>query len=163
MTLAQRMVVMNKGIPEQIGTPIEVFEKPASIFVASFIGSPPMNLIPVQIDDQRQVKDENGASLQIDTQLVPATLVNQKVIMGMRPEHMKLHAPGIAIDIEMVEILGSEQLIHGRHGDTAVVLRCPVGLTKDFPLQLGETVQVGPDGAHALHWFDMATGKRIED
>lgn len=163
MTLAERMVVMNKGIPEQIGTPIEVFEKPASIFVASFIGSPPMNLIPVQIDDQRQVKDENGASLQIDVKSVPAALVNRKVIMGMRPEHMKLHAPGVPIDIEMVEILGSEQLIHGRHGDTAVVLRCPVGLTKDFPLQLGETVQVGSDDAHALHWFDMETGKRIED
>ena len=162
MTLAQRMVVMNKGIPEQIGTPIEVFEKPASIFVASFIGSPPMNLVPVQIDAQRQVQDENGSALQIDTNLVPAALVNRKVIMGMRPEHMKLHAPGIPIDIEMVEILGSEQLIHGRHGDTPVVLRCPVGLTKDFPLQLGETVQVGSDGAHPLHWFDAETGKRIE-
>ncbi len=163
MTLAQRMVVMNKGIPEQIGTPIEVFEKPASIFVASFIGSPPMNLIPVHIDAQRQVKDESGAVLQIDAASVPASLANQKVIMGMRPEHMTLHAPGIPIDIEMVEILGSEQLIHGRHADTAVVLRCPVGLTKDFPLQLGETVQVGSDGVHPLHWFDAATGRRLID
>ncbi|PLC49025.1 sn-glycerol-3-phosphate ABC transporter ATP-binding protein UgpC [Pollutimonas subterranea] len=163
MTLAQRMVVMNKGIPEQIGTPIEVFEKPASIFVASFIGSPPMNLVPVHIDAQRQVKDESGAVLQIDAASVPASLANQKVIMGMRPEHMTLHAPGIPIDIEMVEILGSEQLIHGRHADTAVVLRCPVGLTKDFPLQLGETVQVGSDGVHPLHWFDAATGRRLID
>ncbi len=162
MTLAQRMVVMNKGVPEQIGTPIEVFEKPSSVFVASFIGSPPMNLVPVQIDAQRQVQDENGSALQIDASLVPAALANRKVIMGMRPEHMKLHAPGIPIDIEMVEILGSEQLIHGRHGDTPVVLRCPVGLTKDFPLQLEETVQVGSDGAHPLHWFDVETGKRIE-
>lgn len=162
MTLAQRMVVMNKGIPEQIGTPVEVFEKPASVFVASFIGSPPMNLVPVQIDAQRQVKDESGAPLQIDADQVPAALANQKVIMGMRPEHMKLHAPGIPIHIEMVEILGSEQLIHGRHGDTAVVLRCPVGLTRDFPLQLGETVQVGTDEVHPLHWFNAETGKRIE-
>lgn len=163
MTLAQRMVVMNKGIPEQIGTPIEVFEKPASIFVASFIGSPPMNLIPVNIDEQCQVKDDNGALIQIDAALVPPALANQKVIMGMRPEHMKLHGAGIAIDIEMVEILGSEQLIHGRHGDTAVVLRCPVGLTKEFPLQLGETVQVGTDGVHPLHWFNAETGRRIAD
>ncbi len=163
MTLAQRMVVMNKGVSEQIGTPIEVFEKPASIFVASFIGSPPMNLIPVQIDDMRQVKDERGAALQIDADLVPAALANRKVIMGMRPEHMALHAPGLPLDVEMVEILGSEQLIHGRHGDTPVVLRCPVGLTKDFPLRLGETVQAGSDGVHALHWFDAETGKRIDD
>ncbi len=163
MTLAQRMVVMNKGMAEQVGTPIEVFEKPASIFVASFIGSPPMNLIPVRINDQRQVQDESGAALQIDADAVPAALANRKVIMGMRPEHMRLHAAGIPIDIEMVEILGSEQLIHGRHGDTAVVLRCPVGLTKDFPLQLGETVQAGSDGIHPLHWFDADTGKRIAD
>ncbi|PLC54344.1 sn-glycerol-3-phosphate ABC transporter ATP-binding protein UgpC [Pollutimonas nitritireducens] len=163
MTLAQRMVVMNKGVSEQIGTPIEVFEKPASIFVASFIGSPPMNLIPVHVDEHCHVKDENGALLQIDAASVPAALANQKVIMGMRPEHMKLHAPGMAINVEMVEILGSEQLIHGRHGDTPIVLRCPVGLTKDFPLQLDETVQVGSDGVHPLHWFDMTTGRRIVD
>ncbi|RTZ48187.1 sn-glycerol-3-phosphate import ATP-binding protein UgpC [Candidimonas sp. SYP-B2681] len=163
MTLAQRMVVMNKGNAEQIGTPIEVFEKPASIFVASFIGSPPMNLLRVQIDENRQVKGMDGSALQIDAKLIPPALVNQEVIMGVRPEHMKLHAPGIAIDIEMVEILGSEQLIHGRHGDAPVVLRCPVGLTKDFPLQLGETVQVGSDDIHPLHWFDAVTGRRLFD
>src|SRR3546814_19989884 len=89
------MVVMNKGVPEQIGTPIEVFEKPASLFVASFIGSPPMNLIPVVVDGDRQVKDEDGAVLQFDPALVPAKLANRKVIMGLRPEHIKLHASGI--------------------------------------------------------------------
>jgi sn-glycerol 3-phosphate transport system ATP-binding protein len=163
MTLAQRMVVMNKGVSEQIGTPIEVFEKPASIFVAGFIGSPPMNLIPVQIDAQRQVLDERNVALQIDPSAVPAAVANRDVYMGMRPEHMRLHAPGVPIDIEMVEILGSEQLIHGRHGDTLIVMRCPVALTKEHPLQRGETVQVGIDGVHPLHWFDRKTGKRIGD
>src|SRR5690606_7429856 len=57
MTLAHRMVVMNQGVPEQIGTPQEVFARPASTFVASFIGSPPMNLIPVRIDTLRRVRD----------------------------------------------------------------------------------------------------------
>ncbi|AEC19722.1 glycerol-3-phosphate transporter ATP-binding subunit [Pusillimonas sp. T7-7] len=163
MTLAQRMVVMNKGVPEQIGTPAQVFEKPASTFVASFIGSPPMNLIPVQVDEQRQVHDEDGVPLQIAPNAVPAALVNRKTIMGIRPEHMQLHASGIQVDVEMVEILGSEQLIHGRRGDTPIILRCPVGLTKDYPLQIGEAVQVGSDGVHPLHWFDPSTGKRIED
>ncbi|NYT57806.1 sn-glycerol-3-phosphate import ATP-binding protein UgpC [Alcaligenaceae bacterium] len=163
MTLAQRMVVMNKGIPEQIGTPAQVFDKPASTFVASFIGSPPMNLIPVQINDQRQVHDENGALLQFDTASVPGALCNRKAIMGIRPEHMKLHASGLKVEVEMVEILGSEQLIHGRLGDTPVILRCSVGVTKDYPLQIGEAVQLGSDGEHPLHWFDPETGKRIED
>ena len=163
MTLAQRMVVMNKGVAEQIGTPIQVFEKPASIFVASFIGSPPMNLIPVNIDEQRQVKHADGAEIQIDTAFVPASLANRKVIMGMRPEHMHLHAAGLPVDIEMVEILGSEQLVHVRHHDTQLIVRCPVSLTKEHPLQAGEAIQIGPDGKHALHWFDIETGKRIED
>ncbi len=163
MTLAQRMVVMNKGVPEQIGTPIEVFERPASIFVAGFIGAPPMNLLHVQVDANRQLHDEHGAILDFQPDTIPAELVNQSVILGMRPEHMRLHAPGIPIDVEMVEILGSEQLIHGRHGDMPVVLRCPVGLTKEHPLQLGESVLVGPDGVHPLHWFDNKTGRRIVD
>ncbi|HWK70263.1 sn-glycerol-3-phosphate import ATP-binding protein UgpC [Pollutimonas sp. M17] len=163
MTLAERMVVMNKGVPEQIGTPVEVFEKPASVFVASFIGSPPMNLIPVFVDANRQVRDEDGVALQFDPALVPASVANRKVIMGMRPEHIKLHANGIPMHVEMVEILGSEQLIHGRHGDTPIVLRCPVGLTKDYPVQIGEAVQVGNDWDHPLHWFDPETGKRIDD
>lgn len=163
MTLAQRMVVMNKGMVEQIGTPIDVFEKPASIFVAGFIGSPPMNLIPVQINAQRQVLDEKGVVLQIDPKQVPQALINRQVFMGMRPEHMRLHAEGVPILIEMVEILGSEQLVHGRHADTPVVLRCPIDLTRHYPLEVGETIQAGSDGVHPLHWFDHASGRRIND
>jgi sn-glycerol 3-phosphate transport system ATP-binding protein len=162
MTLAQRMVVMNKGVVEQIGTPVEVFERPASIFVASVIGSPPMNLLPVQIDAQRRVLDENGTLLDFEPSVVPAFLAERKVVMGLRPEHMTLHAQGVPLTVEMVEILGSEQLIHGRHGDTPIVLRCPVGLTRDYPLQPGEAVQVGTDATHAPHWFDPTTGKRLE-
>src|SRR5690606_638088 len=116
MTLAQRMVVMNKGVPEQIGTPAQVFDKPASTFVASFIGSPPMNLIPVQVNAQRQVHDAEGVLLQFDPNTVPAALANRKAIMGIRPEHMRLHGSGLQMNVEMVEILGSEQLIHGRRG-----------------------------------------------
>ncbi|TAM22216.1 MAG: sn-glycerol-3-phosphate import ATP-binding protein UgpC [Candidimonas sp.] len=163
MTLAQRMMVMNKGIPEQIGTPVEVFEKPASIFVASFIGAPPMNLVPVQVDEQRQVKGGNGAVLDIDPETIPASLAGRNVIMGIRPEYMHLHASGIAVEVEMVEILGSEQLIHGLHGDTRLVLRCPVSFTAEHPVTPGETVQMGTDGVHPLHWFDADTGRRIGD
>ncbi|MYN12097.1 sn-glycerol-3-phosphate ABC transporter ATP-binding protein UgpC [Pusillimonas sp. TS35] len=162
MTLAQRMVVMNKGVPEQIGTPVEVFERPASVFVASFIGSPPMNLIPVQLDAERRVHDENGQVLDFDAAQAPASLASRKALLGMRPEHIALHTSGLAITIEMIEILGSEQLIHGRHGDTPVVLRCPIGLTREYPLQTGEAVQVGQDGIHPLHWFDPETGKRVD-
>src|SRR5690554_87565 len=163
MTLAHRMIVMNRGIAEQIGTPAEVFEKPASIFVAAFIGSPPMNLIPVRVDSLQRVRDDKGVGLNIPGRLVPAGIADRECYLGMRPEHMRLHAPGIPIEIEMIEILGSEQLVHGRHGDTPVVLRCSVAQTRDNPLQVGETIEVGDDGVHPLHWFDLKTGKRIDD
>ena len=163
MTLAHRMVVMNRGVAEQVGTPSEVFEKPASIFVAAFIGSPPMNLIPVRVDSLRRVRDDKGMGLNVPGRLVPPELEDREVYLGMRPEHMRLHAPGVPIEIEMIEVLGSEQLVHGRHGDTPVVVRCPTVETKMNPLQIGETIEVGDDGVHALHWFDMETGKRLID
>lgn len=163
MTLAERMIVMNRGIAEQIGTPAEVFEKPASIFVAAFIGSPPMNLIPVRIDTLGRVRDEKGMSLNVPGRQIPPGLEDQECYMGIRPEHMDLHAPGITMEIEMIEILGSEQLIHGRHGDTPIIVRCDVNETRQHPLQIGETIEVGDDGVHPLHWFDIKTGKRIGD
>lgn len=163
MTLAHRMVVMNQGVAEQVGTPQEVFARPASTFVASFIGSPPMNLIPVRIDTLRRVRDDKGVGLNIPGRLVPASIEDRECYLGMRPEHMRLHAPGIPMEIEMIEVLGSEQLVHGRHGDTPIVVRCPVNETRRNPLIIGETVEVGDDGEHPLHWFDINTGRRIED
>ncbi len=163
MTLAQRMIVMNRGTAEQVGTPAEVFEKPASIFVAGFIGSPPMNLIPVRVDTLRRVRDEKGVGLNVPGRLVPASVEDRECYLGIRPEHMRLHAPGIPMEVEMIEILGSEQLVHGRHGDTPIVIRCPVAETALNPLHIGETIEVGDDGRHPLHWFDIKTGKRIED
>jgi len=163
MTLADRMIVMNQGIPEQIGTPMEVFEQPASIFVASFIGSPPMNLIPVDISGEGVLRTENGHALDIAPQQVPTTLHGRRVIVGMRPEHMLLHAPGITGEVEMVETLGSEQLVHCRCGQHAVVVRCATRQLSETPLTAGEHIKLGPDGQHPLHWFDSDSGRRIQD
>jgi len=163
MTLAQRMIVMNRGVAEQIGTPAQVFDRPASTFVASFIGSPPMNLIPVRVDTLKRIRDEKGVGLNVPGRLVPPGIEDRECFLGMRPEHMRLHAPGIPMEIEMIEVLGSEQLVHGRHGDTPIVVRCAVNETRKNPLQIGETIEVGDDGVHPLHWFDLDTGKRIED
>ncbi|HLR29771.1 MAG TPA: sn-glycerol-3-phosphate import ATP-binding protein UgpC [Paenalcaligenes sp.] len=162
MTLAQRMVVMNKGVAEQIGTPDEVFNTPASTFVASFIGSPPMNLLPVQINDNKQIIADNGQTLQFEPHLIPDALKNKSVIMGVRPEHFKLHQSGIEVDIEMVEVLGSEQLIHARLGDYPIVVRCPTEETARYPLELDEAIQIGLNPGHPLHWFDKETQRRLE-
>ena len=162
MTLAQRMIVMNQGVPEQIGTPIEVFEKPASTFVASFIGSPPMNLTKVEIDQSGQARTLDGGALTLTAEQVPQQVRGRQVILGMRPEHMLLNAPGIHVEVEMVETLGSEQLVHCRYGDSQFVIRCATRELNDAMAKTGDTIEIGPDGRHLLHWFDLETGRRIE-
>ncbi|WP_345797860.1 sn-glycerol-3-phosphate import ATP-binding protein UgpC [Castellaniella sp. MT123] len=161
MTLAHRMIVMNQGIPEQIGTPAEVFEHPATVFVAGFIGLPPMNLLNVDIDAQGRALGPDGATLPVRVPMAAGT--NSRGILGLRPEHLRLGAPGLQARVDMVEVLGSEQLIHARWGEQPLVLRCAVTETRDRPLKNGDTITLGPDGQHPAHWFDAGTGKRIGD
>ncbi|GHC35677.1 sn-glycerol-3-phosphate import ATP-binding protein UgpC [Alcaligenes pakistanensis] len=163
MTLAERMIVMNQGMPEQIGTPSEVFEKPASVFVASFIGSPPMNLLPVHVNEAGQIRQDNDQPVQFTPDMVPASVRGRKVFLGIRPEHIQLHVPGVTTQVEMVEILGSEQLLHLGCGDYRIIVRCPIEQTRKYPIQIGEAIQIGYMPPHPLHWFDRDTGLRIED
>ena len=138
MTLAQRMLVMNGGRMEQFGTPQEVYEQPASTFVASFIGSPPMNLL-------RQARG-----------------VPQGRILGVRPEHLRLSAQidgnGWVARVNAQEMLGAERLLYLRLGDESVIVR--VDEATPVPT-IGSEVQVTPR-ADRLHWFDAATGLRGE-
>jgi sn-glycerol 3-phosphate transport system ATP-binding protein len=162
MTLAQRMIVMNKGVAEQIGTPMQVFEKPATTFVASFIGSPPMNLANVAVSADGLVATEDGIVFDLPQTLVPAAVRGRSVVMGMRPEFMLLNSSGVAAEVEMVETLGSEQLVHCRFGKTQLVVRCTTRQLAEVSAKVGEKVDVGPDGRHPLHWFEQSTGKRVE-
>jgi len=162
MTLAQRMVVMNQGMAEQIGTPSEVFNTPASSFVAGFIGSPPMNLLPVLVNEAKQIKIQTEEKIMLPAHAIPDVIKNKKVIIGVRPEHLKLHQPGFEVTVEMVEVLGSDQLIHVKFGDYPMVIRCATKETARYPLELGETIQVGLVEAHSLHWFNIDTQKRID-
>ena len=160
MTLAHRMIVMNQGIPEQIGTSAQVFEHPETTFVASFIGSPPMNLLQVDIDAQGRALGPDGAALPVQT---PASATgSSRLTMGLRPEHLRLNTPGLQAQVETVEVLGSEQLIHARWGDQALIVRCTVAETKDRPLVHGDAITLGPDGQHQAHWFNTDTGRRID-
>lgn len=164
MTLAQRMIVMNKGIAEQIGTPMEVFERPASTFVASFIGSPPMNLLNVAISHDGKITTEEGHVLPINPDWIPASLKGKtQAIMGFRPENCQLQETGIPVNIEMVEILGSEQLIHGLIGQTNIVIRQNIhtNAQEQAHLKPGQVIHIAPDGNHALHWFDTETTRRL--
>jgi sn-glycerol 3-phosphate transport system ATP-binding protein len=136
MTLAQRMMVMNAGVMEQFGTPEEVYTRPASTFVASFMGSPPMNLL------------KNA----------PMGVAGQ--ILGIRPEHLDIStdtANGWPLQVEAVEMLGAERLIYTLLNNERVIVR--IDENQAVP-QVGSTLYAVPR-TDRLHQFDAATGKRI--
>jgi len=138
MTLAQRMMVMNAGVMEQFGTPEEVYNRPASTFVAGFMGSPPMNLLKSAPDAP------------------PGTIV------GVRPEHLDITATGWPLVVEAVEMLGAERLTYGRwthsQADALVIIRTEEG---GATAAVGSTLCVTPRFGK-IHHFDAATGKRKE-
>ncbi|MFO1217499.1 MAG: sn-glycerol-3-phosphate import ATP-binding protein UgpC [Burkholderiaceae bacterium] len=152
MTLAQRMIVMNAGVMEQIGSPEEVYSRPASTFVASFIGSPPMNLLKGRAEASRFTLDGQSVALP-----APAPRSGE-LTLGVRPEHAQLAADGDwSLSIEVVEMLGAERLVHGRLGGAPFTLRIEGTLV---PPRAGETVRLHMPPAH-LHWFDPASGQRV--
>ena len=133
MTLAQRMIVMNAGRMEQFGTPEEVYHRPASTFVASFIGSPPMNLL----------KEVQGGK--------------SGTITGIRPEHLDVADSGWEVRTETVEMLGAERLVYGRVGGEQIIVRMEEGR----PAPVADQVFRVKPREDRLHWFDAQTGKRI--
>ena len=134
MTLAQRMIVMNGGHMEQFGTPEEVYNRPASTFVASFIGSPPMNLL----------------------RHAPGTPEGR--ILGIRPEHLHLTpGQGWSLQVETVELLGAERLVHARLGQEPLTIRLDESVAAPAP---GQTFEASAR-ADRLHQFDASTGLRV--
>lgn len=136
MTLAQRMMVMNAGVMEQFGTPDEVYNRPASTFVAGFMGSPPMNLL----------KDAPNAP--------PDTIV------GVRPEHLDITPNGWGLRVEAVEMLGAERLTYGRwlHGSAEELVIIRTEESNAVP-SVGQTLFVTPRPGK-IHHFDAASRKR---
>ena len=154
MTLAQRMIVMNAGRMEQIGTPEEVYQRPATTFVAGFIGSPPMNLLRGQADGSRF--SVAGHSLNLPAAAPRAG----DLILGLRPEHAELRAAGPQgwpLQVEMVEMLGAERLVYARLGESLFTVRVDATLA---PPSVGATLSVLMKPEH-LHWFDPATQQRV--
>jgi sn-glycerol 3-phosphate transport system ATP-binding protein len=151
MTLAQRMIVMNAGRMEQIGTPDEVYHRPATTFVAGFIGSPPMNLLDGQADGSRF--SVGGLTLALPAAAPRAG----RLLLGVRPEHADPADAGWSLQVDVVEMLGAERLVYGRLGSTAFTVRLDATLP---PPQPGSTLTVAVE-AQQLHWFDPATQQRV--
>ncbi len=137
MTLADRLVVLNGGQIEQIGTPLDVYRRPASAFVASFIGSPAMNLIEASAVPHLPGTGHAGH-------------------VGIRPEDLSVTADGpIEMAVLAVEELGAQRLVHGKTGDARITITLP----SDAPLTDHMRLSYRPG---ALHLFDKASGKRMD-
>ena len=159
MTLAQRVMVMNKGVLEQLGTPVDVYERPATRFVASFIGAPSMNLLDGELNN-------DGTRLTLSAQFaIPlaeakACWAGRPLTMGIRPEHIKLssqQAGGLPLVVETLEMLGADNLAHGKLGGNNVVVRLP-HIERPAP---GSTLWLHLP-AESLHFFDTHNGQRLE-
>jgi len=163
MTMGHRIAIMRLGKLQQVGTPLEVYEQPANLFVAGFIGTPPMNFVPATLADSGATVVASGFRLPVPEALRAATARQdgKKVVLGIRPENIREASRGgsavpVTARVEFVEPLGHEVIIHGRVGDDLLVAktdphRSPE-MGTDFPLVIE---------ADAIHLFDAATEQRL--
>jgi sn-glycerol 3-phosphate transport system ATP-binding protein len=158
MTLADQVVVMNGGRIEQTGTPLEIYRRPASKFVATFIGSPAMNLFTGTVSAPGQVALADGTKLAFDAasiDVAPGT----KVDVGLRPEDAKAEARASretpVLKWDVTEELGATRLLHGTIADEPFVLAMPADVTSP-----AKEIAIGAD-AGAVHLFDPSTGTSL--
>jgi multiple sugar transport system ATP-binding protein len=153
MTMADKIVVMRDGIVEQIGAPLDLYDRPGNIFVAGFIGSPAMNLLEGRIDGDGFVT--NGG-LRLPLPAGSSGISGRPAFYGLRPEHITLNDSGVPVEVVVVEPTGSETLIVVKGGQTE--LDC-LFRSRILP-NPGETLRIRPDTAH-VHLFDVESGQRL--
>ncbi len=156
MTLSDQLVVMNAGRVEQIGKPIDVYQRPATTFVAAFIGSPPMNMLQGEIRGGQVVVGD----LKVTAPGLPAGLEDgRKVIMGLRPEDVTVadaRDRSLTMDVDFVEELGATRLLHGAFAGQTVVLQVPTSHAATGSGRIGFSAP-----PEAIHVFDSETGARL--
>src|SRR5437764_2726852 len=155
MTLAQRMIVMNAGRAEQVGTPMQVYSNPATTFVAGFIGSPAMNFLEGKSDGNGRVALDGGGSVPIAAKLA----AGRELTVGIRPEHLTPCKPSEANlvgSVEVVEALGADTLIHAAVAGRTVIARLPHGA----PAEIGEPIALCA-ARDRVYVFDAETGARV--
>ena len=160
MTLADRIVILKGGEIEQVGTPDEVYNRPASVFVGGFVGSPAMNFAKAKVDGGNLVFS-NGDSLPVWA-IRPAgqagAIDGRDVIVGIRPEHFGADASDTALtcQVQVVEPLGSDTLVHFTVGGETLTARMP----PETRIKAGETLKIGLEPAK-IHLFDAETERAI--
>ncbi|MDG4874898.1 ABC transporter ATP-binding protein [Mesorhizobium sp. WSM4935] len=162
MTMADRIAVMDHGVLQQVGTPLEVYNNPANVFVARFIGAPGMNLLkgrPAQ-SDRGLVIDLGplGVTPPLSDDLASAVrAVRGDVLYGFRPEQVTLAERGLSMPVSFVERIGARTIVHLGEGESAV----KAVFENDVGLSVGQTAVVAPP-ASSVRVFDAGTGRAIK-
>jgi len=153
MALGDRIAIMKDGVVQQVAPPRVVYEHPTNMFVAGFIGTPAMNLIPVAISG----RNAKGSALQIELSREPHLTAG---VLGIRPEALHEHAfmgePTIELQVDVAEMRGPDQLLYGTVGDDVIVAR----VDPHPKISSGERVQLGID-IQSIHLFDAQTGQAV--
>ncbi len=165
MTMGQRVAVLKDGDLKQVGTPMELYDRPANLFVASFIGTPPMNFIAATIANDGGQLAAGRFTLPVPASLrqVTAGHVGRRVMVGVRPENIReagneahRETAALSVAVEIAEPLGNEVIVHGRVGDDLLVTKLP---PHRVPAP-GETIDLVVD-LETLHLFDAETELRL--
>ena len=160
MTMADRIVVMNDGNVDQVGPPLVLFDRPANLFVARFIGSPSMNMLDGSIESVEGVKTFVSGSFALPLAATGPGKAGEAVVLGFRPEHLSLATPGstsqLKAEVVVVEPTGTETLLHvTAAGHTFLAL-----FRERLDVTPGDHIMLSIDPSK-VHLFDKATGKRL--
>jgi sn-glycerol 3-phosphate transport system ATP-binding protein len=156
MTLADKIVIINDGHIEQIGSPKEIYHDPASQFVAGFIGSPPMNFFKAKVVGEEMIEFGEGTRMTMENIVLPGT---GSVVVGIRPEKMRLFSEKgdsrLRLEVELIEKLGAGELLYSHIGDQEIV----VNMQDSSTINLDECwVEFSPDN---IYFFSSESHKRL--
>ncbi len=153
MTMGDRIAVMKDGVLQQVAPPREIYDNPANMYVAGFIGSPNMNFIPVTING----KTAKASGFEIELPTAPGI---EKGVLGIRPEALTEHPreghAGLDLKVEVVEVLGADQYLYGTVGGDTITAR----VDPDLKVTAGDRIRLGIDDRR-FHLFDLTTEKAI--
>jgi multiple sugar transport system ATP-binding protein len=156
MTMADRIVVMHDGLVEQIGAPLELYDRPNNLFVASFIGSPAMNFLKGRIKTNGTAGFEGPRGVALPLATAPASADGRPAVYGIRPEHFVIADDGAEAEIVVVEPTGSETQVFAKLGGEEVV----AVFRERHQFKPGDKIRLKPD-SQLVHLFDETTGKRL--
>jgi multiple sugar transport system ATP-binding protein len=160
MTMADRIVVMNDGNVEQVGAPLELFDRPANLFVARFIGSPSMNLIEGRVEQREGKPVFVGEDLEVALDASRASLAGTEVVLGFRPDHVQIETgPGtgrLKGKVVVIEPTGTETLLNLKVAGKSIL----AAFRERLDVTPGQVLDLGID-ASRIHLFDKASGNRL--